>query len=48
MHAYEYECISIFKSSGDFPDGLVVKTLSSNAERAGSIPGQEAKIPQTS
>ena len=29
---------------GDFPDGPVVKTLSSNAGSMGLIPGQGAKI----
>ena len=29
----------------DFPDGPVVKTLPSNTESMGSIPGQGAKIP---
>ena len=33
---------------GDFPGGPVVKTLPSNAGGAGSIPGQEAKIPHAS
>ena len=32
----------------DFPGGPVVKILPSNAEDAGSVPGQEAKIPHTS
>ena len=32
-------------SSGDFPDGPVVKTWSSNAGSVGLIPGQEAQIP---
>jgi len=31
---------------GDFPGGLVVKTLPSNTVGVGSIPGQRAKIPQ--
>ena len=30
---------------GDFPGGPVVKNLPSNAGDAGSIPGQETKIP---
>ena len=30
----------------DFPGGPVVKTLPSNPEDVGSIPGQEAKIPR--
>ena len=30
---------------GDFPGGPVVKNLPSNVEDAGSIPGQETKIP---
>ena len=34
-------------SSEDFPDGPVVKTLSSNAGGVGLIPGEEAKIPHT-
>ena len=29
----------------DFPSGLVVKTLPSNTEGVGSIPGQGVKIP---
>ena len=33
---------------GDFPHGLVGKTLPSNAEGAGLIPGQGAKIPHVS
>ena len=33
---------------GDFPGGPVVKTLPSNAGGAGSISGQEAKIPHAS
>ena len=33
---------------GDFPGSPVVKTLSSNAGGAGSIPGQGTKIPQAS
>ena len=33
---------------GDFPGGQVVKTSPSNAGRAGSIPGQGAKIPHAS
>ena len=32
----------------DFPGGSVVKTSSSNAGDAGSIPGQGAKIPHAS
>ena len=32
----------------DFPGGPVVKTLSSKAEDAGLVPGQEAKIPHAS
>ena len=32
----------------DFPGGPVVKTSPSSAGGAGSIPGQGAKIPQTS
>ena len=32
-------------SSGDFPDGPVVKTWSSNAGSVGLIAGQEAQIP---
>ena len=31
----------------DFPGGPMVKTLPSNGGRAGSIPGQGAKIPHT-
>ena len=41
----------IFKKSKklrNFPGGLVVKTLPSNAGDVGSIPGWRAKIPQTS
>ena len=34
--------------SWDFPGGPVVKTLSSNAGGAGSIPGRGAKIPHAS
>ena len=30
---------------GDFPGGPVVKTLPSNAEGMGSIPGQGTKVP---
>ena len=33
---------------GDFPGGPVVKTLPSNAEGVGSIPGQGIKIPHAS
>ena len=33
---------------GDFPRGLVVKSLPSNAEGASLIPGQGAKIPHAS
>ena len=33
---------------GSFPGGPAVKTSSSNAGDAGSIPGQEAKIPHAS
>ena len=33
---------------GGFPGGPVVKTLPSSAGGAGSIPGQEAKIPHAS
>ena len=33
---------------GGFPGGPVVKTLPSSAGAAGSIPGQEAKIPHAS
>ena len=33
---------------GDLPRGLVGKTLPSNAEGAGLIPGQGAKIPHVS
>ena len=41
--------IFLFKSSlWDFPQGLVVKTLSSNAGGVGSIPGSGAKIPHVS
>ena len=36
------------KTTGDFPGGPVVKTSPSNAEGAGLIPGQGAKIPHTS
>ena len=32
----------------NFPGSSVVKTLPSNAGSAGSIPGQEAKIPHAS
>ena len=32
----------------DFPGGLVVKTLPSNAGGVGLIPGHRAKIPQAS
>ena len=35
-------------SVGNFPGGPVVKTLPSNAEGAGSIPGQGTKIPYAS
>ena len=34
--------------AGDFAGGPVVKTLPSNAEEVGLIPGWEAKIPQAS
>ena len=34
-------------SSGDFPDGPVVKTWPSNAGSVGLIPSQEAQIPHT-
>ena len=32
-------------SVGDFPGGPAVKNLPSNAEDAGSVPGQGTKIP---
>ena len=35
-------------SAGGFPGGLVVKTLPSDAEAVGSVPGQGPKIPHTS
>ena len=34
-------------STGDFPGGLVVKVLPSNAADAGSMPGWGAKTPHT-
>ena len=33
----------LYKQKVDFPGGPVVKTLTSNAEVVGSIPGQTAK-----
>ena len=44
-----YVCsVSIKKYNRDFPGSPVVKTSSSRAERAGSIPDGEAKIPNVS
>ena len=34
--------------AGDFPGGLMVRTLPSNAGFVGSIPGRGAKIPHAS
>ena len=38
-------CSQEIYASWDFPGSPVVKTSPSNAEGAGSIPGQRAKIP---
>ena len=35
-------------TTGDFPDGPVLKTSPSSAEGTGSIPGEGTKIPQAS
>ena len=40
--------INILKKNGNFPVGLVVKTLPSNAESESSILGQGAKISHAS
>ena len=37
--------VKILSSSGEFPSGPVFKTVASNAEDAGLIPGWRTKIP---
>lgn len=48
QHLFIEVCAQQEALCGDFPDFPVVKTLSSNAEGVGSIPGEIAKIPHTS
>ena len=47
QHLFIEVCAQQEALCGDFPDFPVVKTLSSNAEGVGSIPGEIAKIPHT-
>ena len=49
LHQNPWSGMHLLKSTfWDFPGGPVVKTLSSNAGSAGSIPGRGAKIPHAS
>ena len=46
INVFHFSVVNSKSNGGDFPGGSVVKT--SNAGRAGSIPGQGAKTPHAS